>query len=138
MIVRDFDPSDVEAIEVQPIQRTELMAGSFYAANGPAWTVTDASGRILACLGLMVAGPGYRLAWALMATGKRNALVPLTRAVRRVLNGGDWRRVEMQTRPEFAEAADWAVMLGFQLEGVKRCALADGGDLLVWARIRGD
>jgi hypothetical protein len=134
IVIREFDPGDLTKLELQPMQAAEASAGSLYE-NGPAWTVSDGDGRILACMGFLIAGPSYRIAWALLALGKRNAMVAITRTIRRLLDGAGWARVEMLTRADFAEAADWAELLGFKLESVKRCALPDGGDVLVWARI---
>lgn len=134
IVISDFVAADADAIELQPMQAAERMAGALYE-NGPGWTVRDGDGRILGCMGFIVMGPSYRMAWALLALGKRNTLVPITRTIRRLLDGAGWLRVEMWTRADFAEAGDWARLLGFQLESVKRKALPDGGDLLVWVRI---
>ncbi|MCP3730439.1 hypothetical protein M9978_08355 [Sphingomonas sp. MG17] len=134
IVISEFAAADADAIDLQPMQAADRMAGAIYE-NGPGWTVRDGDGRILACLGFLLAGPSYRIAWAMLALGKRNALVPISRTIRRLLDGAGWNRVEMLTHADFAEAARWAELLGFELEGVKRKALPDGGDLLVWARI---
>lgn len=134
IVVRDFDPDDLRTLELQPMQAAEAGACDLYA-NGPAWTVSGEDGRILGCMGFLIAGPSYRIAWALLALGKRNAMVPITRTIRRLLDGAGWSRVEMLTRADFAEAGEWARLLGFELESVKRMALPDGGDVQVWVRL---
>jgi hypothetical protein len=138
IVIAPFEPGDADAIVLQPDQAGERAPGEYFAAAGPAWTVRDAQGRILACLGLAVAGPSVRIGWGLLAIGKGADLVPLTRVIRRVIAGGGWNRVEIQTRASFEGAATWARLLGFEFESVKKCAAADGGDLIVWARYRDD
>lgn len=136
--IETFDPVHAAQIALQPMQAGEAMAGGVYADGGPAWTVRDRAGRIIACMGFVMADPGYAIAWALLAEGKGPALIAITRAARAVLDGAGWRRVELHTRADFEAAMTWAEMLGFAVESVKRRAARDGGDVLVWARIAND
>ena len=73
-----------------------------------------------------------------MAEAKGVALLAITRRIRTLIEGASWRRVEMLTDPDFPEAGEWAQLLGFQLEGLRRASAADGGDELCWVRIRSD
>lgn len=133
--IEDFAPEHAAAIELQAMQAGERGEGWGFAGNGPAWTVRDSVGRIIACMGFVKADPGYAIAWALLAEGKRNALVEMTRRTRAVLDGSGWRRVELHTRADFEPAMRWAELLGFSVESVRRKAAPDGGDMLVWVRL---
>lgn len=133
--IEPFEPEHAAQVEVQPMQAGESAPAAHYADKGPAWTVRDRAGRIIGCLGFVMADPGYALSWALLATGKRNALVALTRVARRVMDGAGWRRIELHTRADFEAAMTWAEMLGFSVESVKRRAAPDGSDVLVWVRM---
>jgi hypothetical protein len=135
--VEPFAPDHIAAMDVQPSQRDHLLAGDSYADAGPAWTARDDSGRIIFCGGFAQLGASYVHAWCVMATGKGADLVAVTRAARRVIAGANWRRVEMFSDARNEAASRWAEKLGFGLEGVRREALDDGGDMLVWAIIRG-
>lgn len=133
--VEPFEPHHVDMIEVQPAQRDAVMPGVTYAAAGPAWTAFADDDRIIFCGGFAALGPGYMLAWALLSSDKRADLWPVTCAVRRVIAGAGWRRIELLTDTRFPAAERWALALGFEREGVRRSALADGGDLTVWTII---
>lgn len=136
--IEEFAPEHAAAIELQAMQAGERGEGCDYAAGGPAWTVRDGNGRIIGCLGFIKVAPSYAVAWALLAENKRNSLVALTRVARRVIEGAGWRRIELHTRADFEAAMIWAEMLGFEIESVKRKAATDGGDVLVWVRLRED
>lgn len=134
--VEPFAPEHIAAIEAQPSQRDHLLPGERYAEAGPAWTARDDSGRIIFCGGFARLGVSYVHAWCVMSTDKGADLVAVTRAARRVIAGSNWRRIEMFSDERFAAATRWAEALGFALEGVRRAALDDGGDMLVWAIVK--
>lgn len=133
--VEPFASEHLGEIVPQPTQSVPAGAEQ-YAAAGPAWTARANDGRILFCGGFGLIDPGYAHAWCVMAAAKRADLVPITRACQRVIAGSAWRRVEMFTDARREDASAWAQHLGFELEGVRRAAWQDGGDLLVWAIVR--
>jgi hypothetical protein len=135
--IEPFEPQHLTMIAPQPMQSVPEQP-EFYAAAGPAWTARAEDGHILFCGGFGLIDRGYAHAWCVMTTNKRADLVPITRACQRVIAGSTWRRVEMFTDVRFEAAARWAKTLGFALEGVRRSAMPDGGDMLVWAIIRGN
>lgn len=132
-----FAPVHIDMIDVQPAQRGGVLTGAQYAAaGGDAWTAFANDGRVLFCGGLAPMGLHYVHAWAVLATRKLADLWPITRTIRQVIADGHYRRVEMYSEARFDAGARWALALGFELEGVKRAAMADGGDLLIWAIVR--
>ena len=142
--VEPFHPADLEEIAVQSAQAAMLPRSErrWFAdrahALGPAWSARDRAGRLIFCGGLLVAHVGAATAWCVMAEAKGAALLAITRRIRALMAEASWRRVEMLTDPEFAEAGEWARLLGFTLEGVRRASGADGRDELCWVRIRSD
>lgn len=142
--VEPFTPSDLEEIEVQPAQALALPRdrrrwfGERAHALGPAWSARADDGRLILCGGLLVAHAGAATAWCVMAEAKGAYLLAITRRIRALLDAASWRRIEMMTDPAFSAAGDWARLLGFALEGVRRASAADGGDELCWVRIKGE
>lgn len=140
--VEAFHPADLMDIEVQTAQAASLPVDqrAWFAdrafALGPAWSARDMDGRLLFCGGMLVSHPGMATAWCMMADAKRTALLAITRRIRMLMEAVPWRRVELMTDPTFPEAGDWARLLGFELEGLRRASGADGGDQLCWVRIR--
>lgn len=134
--VVQFRPHHIAAMDVQAWQRDGLLAGETYAQCGPAWTALDRHDRPIFSGGLAWVGPGYAHAWAVMAKGKGAALVAITREVRHVVTGSGFRRIELFCDARRREAIRWAELLGFEREGIKRAALADGGDVIVFAMVR--
>lgn len=133
--IEPFQPGDLDQMEVQESQRHAVMPGEFYASKGPCWSVFSSDNRLIFCGGFIMVDPGYALAWAIMAPDKKTDLLPITRATLRLMEGAAYRRIEIYTDPARDDAASWARCLGFELEGVKRKAMPDGRDMLVWARI---
>ncbi len=124
--VQPFRDPDIYEIAVQPMQVVDMMPREWLLANavpnGPVWTVRDMGGRIVCIAGLMVASETYATAWALVAEQKGNAMIALTRAIRRVLAAASWERIDMAVREDFSASALWARLLGFKYE-----APLDGG-----------
>jgi hypothetical protein len=133
--VAQYLPHHLAMIDVQSWQREGLLDAHVYAQAGPAWTAFDETGRAIFAGGLAWVGPGYAHGWAVLALGKGHALIEITRQVRGVLADSGFRRIDLFADPRRPAAVRWARLLGFKREGIKRAALADGGDLLVFAII---
>lgn len=136
--VEPYAPDHLAMIEVQPGQREALHRAEVYFEAGPAWTAFDEAGVPIFVGGFARLGPSYMHAWCVMSARAGHALWAITAITRRLIANGGWRRVEMMTDARFEQANRWAKLLGFELEGVRRAAMADGGDMLVWARIGGE
>lgn len=135
-----FEPEHADAMDVQiaqrmtPEERQQAMGESF----GDAWTAM-ADGEPVACAGLVPVWFGRAYAWALLSESAGAHMVAITRAVRRALDMGEFRRVEMAVRAGFAEGERWARLLGFVLEtpDPMRAYMPDGSDAYLYSRVRG-
>lgn len=89
------------------------------AMEGPwSYTAWSAFGVPVAACGMLLSG----YAWALLAPDLRHYMLPVSRAVRRVM--ADYRAQEGPVFAEidsgYPEAVRWAKLLGFQPEGAGR------------------
>lgn len=92
------------------------------------------AGRVVAIIGYVDMGCSTARAWAVIARGAPMRIVTL--AARKMLVETTFRRVEIKTDVDFPQAQKWAEMLGFQFEGVMRCAGPNGEDCALFARIQ--
>jgi hypothetical protein len=95
------------------------------AEGGPAFSAIEADEvgnitAVLACAGLVEVHPptapngGYAFAWGYFAEGLRaKQWATVTAAIRGVLDGCGYARVDMGVNPAFAAAGRYAVALGF-------------------------
>jgi hypothetical protein len=119
-----FEPQHAASIVLQAPQRGEAESLGFRAGDaadlGPAFSAVeqDEAGhvvRVLCCAGLAENAPDHATAWALIAEGVGGAgMVAITRAIRRVLDAADYKRVDMLVRESFGRAHDFAKLLGFE------------------------
>lgn len=114
-------PMDLIGIERQPSQallfgvpaEPDLDEAEALADNAAAWTLTDRSGRIVACLGIHESFPGKMgIAWALLAPNIGREHHALTRFAQGVIADGAARlqRIEALCAP--GAATRWAVLVG--------------------------
>lgn len=133
-----FEPEHADAMDVQiaqrmtPEERQQAMGESF----GDAWTAM-VDGEPVACAGLVPVWFGRAYAWALLSERAGAHMVAITRAVRRALDMGEFRRVEMAVRAGFAEGERWARLLGFSRETPEpmRAYLPNGQDAYLYAKV---
>lgn len=130
-----FQTFHLGMLSVQPKQKRALLPADVYAEAGAGWTAFDGTGRVILCAGLAWVGPGYAHAWAVMCDSKGADFVAITRATRRIIAAAGYRRLELFVDAGDAAALKWALLLGFEREGVKRAALKDGGDMIVMSII---
>ena len=100
--------------------------------SGPAWTVLDRN-VVQAVGGFVLQWDGRFLAWAIIAEGAN--MRALTRIARGVLEGFLVRRIEATVDVQFRQATKWVSMLGFQFEGVLRCAGLNGEDFAMYSKV---
>ncbi|WGM40808.1 hypothetical protein [Caulobacter sp. NIBR1757] len=140
MRVEPFRAAHLEALTLQPAQaawrgRIDGGAGAALEASGLAWTLIS-GGRVIGCGGVIDRGGGRGEAWALLAQDAGPAMLAATRAVRRYFETAPFRRIEATTAVDFAPAARWTRLLGFELEGRMRAFCESGGDADRWAFIK--
>lgn len=121
----------------------ETFALSRWQTEGPAWSVVQ-DGEPLAILGLSFGTPGVATAW-FVATDAIDR-----RSWRKVLShcrivagnvfgeGSGLHRVQASTLGDWAEAARFALHLGFEHEGVRRRAGSGGEDIHEFGMIKGE
>jgi hypothetical protein len=109
--------------------------GSSLVHAGPAFTVATDDGRPIGCIGLVEQWEGRALAWAVLAGDAGRVLVGITRAVRRFLDLGRYRRIEAAVPVGFAAGHRWARLLGFTLEAPVMRSWSAGRDFALYALI---
>jgi hypothetical protein len=107
-----------------------LMLGS-----RPAWAAVEGV-EVLGAGGLVHRMPGWPLAWLVLGRLPPRQCARLRGAIRVWLTGCPYRRVEAELDPGYPEHARFAASLGFEREGLRRQASADGRDLEAWAWLR--
>jgi hypothetical protein len=140
MRIADFHPDDLAKLQLQPAQPAERepIAAPGYGemlTEGEAFSVFDGD-DLLGCLGVYPLWPGRGYAWALLAHDVGRVLRPLTRVARAYLAANPLPRIEAHVDPRFANAIQWAGLLGFEYEGLMRKCTPAGADQLLFARIR--
>jgi len=139
MQVRVFHMEHLKAMRLQPSQAhraAELTPEVLeFIAGMEAYTAL-VDDRPLACCGLLPFHPGRSLAWAFIAEDVGTHLLGVTKAVRTFLDLRAPRRVEMYVDAGFEPGERWARMLGFQREGYLRAFDSNGGDQIMYARVR--
>lgn len=138
MIVVPFEPGHIRQIRAQPAQRDyELGAEAMDTPFGYARTAMH-NGRPLACAGVVEVWQGRAYAWALLAEDAGPFMLPITRAIRSVLDGAPFRRVEMAVDADFAAGRRWAELLGFDCETPRPMPayLPNGRPAFLYARVK--
>lgn len=90
----------------------------------------------VAIAGLMELWPGRSLAWSYLSEAAGPHLVSLTRLVDRFLDLRAPRRTEAYVDEEFEAGHRWMHALGFEREGFLRAFKPDGGNQIMYARLR--
>lgn len=132
-------PEHIDGMEVQPAQRMgadEMRVAMSAPMGDDAWTVL-ADGKPVACGGLLKVWEGRAYAWALLGVDARRYLKSITKAARRGIETGGFRRVEMAVQEGFPEGQHWARLLGFTLETPEpmRAYLPNGRDAYLYAKV---
>lgn len=141
MIVRLWRPGDTEKLLVQPSQ--QYMGALLkdldlepLALKRMAWVGEDENGGILAIAGLAPQWQGRAIAWALVSSMAGKDFIKIHRAVEKVLIDSPFTRVEATVDVGFKPGHRWMKLLGFEPEGYLKAYRPDGGDQVMYARIR--
>jgi RimJ/RimL family protein N-acetyltransferase len=140
MDVVPFETVHLETIMLQPAQQHFFSYfNSEYAEalklSGPAFTGIH-EGCILGCAGLVKQWENRAIAWALLSSDIGNEFVRIHRAVDRFLNLTDFDRVEAHVDADFEQGHRWIKMLGFKEEGYMKRFNPNGGDAVLYARLK--
>ena len=135
-----FEPAHLTALKLQATQASAsslltLEHGQKIAACTGIARSAMLGGEPIACAGLIELWQGRAYAWAYIGEQARGHWHTVHRAVRDVVRGARWARVEMAVEVRDPGAKRWAAPLGFDFEGVARKWTTDGRDVEIWARV---
>lgn len=102
---------------------------------GLAWT-GEHEGVILGIAGLAPQWENRALAWALISDAAGPHFKCIHKAVKRMLDVSEFRRIEANVDVGFEAGERWMKLLGFKYEGYLTAFRPDGADMLMYARIR--
>lgn len=135
MIVAQLTADHLAQIRPQAAQSFEAAVQGLAVPPGDGWAAVVA-GQTVAAAGLIELWPGRAYAWALLDRDAGQHMVGIVRAIRSRLDAACLRRIEMAVDAEFKPGARFAELLGFHLESRARAYFPNGGEGLVYVRIR--
>lgn len=106
------------------------------ASGGMAFTFRAADERVLLISGILRVHATTGTAWAIVLPGIWGHMGRITRMMTDYFDGLDLSRIDMLVRADFLPGLRWAARLGFTREAVLRRWAPDGGDMVMFARIR--
>lgn len=145
LLVRDFRAGDLNWLVLQRAQRMWLGLhtpqldedfGRDLVRAGPAWTIANEDGWIVAACGYNEVNPTYGIAWSLLSEGVGKYQVPLTRLVRSRIAEAPYNRIEALVRLDFPPALKWACMVGLEWKCVIERAGPEDEDYVLFERVR--
>lgn len=140
MIVREWQLGDNERLLLQPSQEylRDWVIGLDFSGMDAIWVAEDDEGDVIFIGGVVPMWQGRAAVWSLVSTYAGSDMLRIHRKVRQKLNDFNekYRRLEMTVDVGFTQGHRWAKMLGFEVEGYMRAYRPDGGDMLMYSRIR--
>jgi hypothetical protein len=124
----------VQAAQVQQVSHVPASYASVAKPPGLSMTVRDGEAIVL-CGGILPAGPGYGVLWAVLSATAGKHMLFLHRATRRFIDLERWRRLEASVEVGFPAGERWLQLLGFKHEGPLEAFGANGEDHVRYARI---
>lgn len=105
---------------------------------GKAYTIEDDEGEVLIIFGMSFQWQDRALAWSFISEKAGKHFLAIHREVVRQIEDFQkyCRRLEMTVDVDFRQAHRWAKLLGFSVEGYLRAYRPDGGDVIMYSRIR--
>lgn len=109
-----------------------------YAENRGAYTLLSDDG-IICIAGIVPVRPGVGEAWSVTSDLIRKYAKSYYKMTKRMIGAieSDWKlhRIQLAVEADNEVAANWARHLGFQFEGLMRCAGENKKDLCLYARV---
>ena len=135
-----FEPFHVERMELQPRQKRAVSYSTrqylgYLKEMGPCVTAIDGE-NVLGCGGVIEWHMGTGTLWLYVCADIKRHAVRLHRAVARLLETVQLRRIEATTEVDWVESCRWLQLLGFEYEGLMRKYGPFGEDHARFARIR--
>jgi len=143
MIVRPYEVGDERRVRLQVSQQylgeyldtLDTMELKALTEAGLVWTC-EKHGTIIAIGGLIPLWENRAQAWMLIAGDLKTNMIGLHRGVKKFLAKAPYRRIEATVDIGFKEGYRWLKMLGFEIEGYMKAYRPDGGDMMLFARVR--
>lgn len=141
MIVRPWKKGDTSRLSLQKDQSfskdsinedTDL---SDLSDQGLARTF-EIDGEVVMIAGLAPQWTNRAIAWTLISQSAGKHFVELHRYVDNFLDNSDFRRIESTVDVGFEAGHRWMKMLGFEIEGYMKAYRPDGGDMVLYARVK--
>ncbi len=111
------------------------LSSTALARYGRSYWIGD---ELLGVVGVTPCWRGYCLAWALLSEESlkhpRDLTATTERLIERAKDALELRRMEMDVDTAHGAGLRWAITLGFQLEGIRRCYGFGGEDFYMLAR----
>lgn len=140
MIVRLWEEGDTERMILQDGQ--SYMVGMLstldlapIAEECEIW-VGETDEGIMAIAGIIPQWEGRATAWAMISQKAGAHFMHIHREVKKHVDNCPFRRLEATVDAGFEQGHRWMGMLGFEVEGYLRAYRPDGGDQLMYARVR--
>lgn len=138
MNIIPFEVRHITEISLQPRQvRTISYSTLHYVAAlkaaGPSASA-EVDGQIIASAGIALIGFGIGALWVYAGEKLIPHAIGLDRALRRLIEIPQLRRLEATTEADWMEACRWLEHLGFVSEGILRKYGEDGSDHIRYAR----
>lgn len=119
------------------------IAANRWQSHGPAWTL-DVDGLPVAIAGVNFPNSWTGVMWLVVVDSLpleswRKVLRQTRTVIANALNPSNEhgkRRIEAHVMADWPEAQELVRRLGFEFEGVRRCAGSGGEDIQVWAIVR--
>lgn len=105
------------------------------AKAGPAYSAF-VDGEVVACSGVVERHAGVWQAWALVSQAAGSHMLQITRATLAFLASFNANRIETAVDAKHDAGHRWAAILGFEREALMRKWMPDGGDAVLYARVK--
>lgn len=141
MIIVPFIESHLEGFEVhKDLSHIQEYLNEDYArllAACISYTAI-ADGKVIGIAGVLNAGKGRFLAWALLTKESGKYMIPITREARKFLDSFDAKRIETPVKHDFEIGHKWMKLLGFKNETPDGMKNYDNGVTFdLYARVNG-
>lgn len=140
MIVRSYIEGDEDNIDLQESQ--SYMMDHIDNINvvelskiSDVWCC-EQDGKIVAMGGIVPIWEGRGQAWMLVANVAGVRMTHVHRVVLQKLVSSSCTRIEATVDVGFTQGVRWMKMLGFELESYMKAYRPDGGDMLMFSRVR--
>ncbi len=140
MIVRPWEEGDTERLILQDSQSyMSLMLDELdlqpLAAENMAWSCELDEG-IMGIGGIIPQWENRAIAWAMVSKEAGRCFLQIHKETKRQIDAAPFRRIEATIDVGFKPGHRWVEMLGFEMEGYLRHYRPDGGDQIMYARIK--